>query len=416
MNALVNTKGYGGSILIARDGKAVISKGYGPANIELNVVNSPQTVFRIGSLTKQFTAAAILLLQERGKLNVQDSVCKYLAECPAAWREILIHNLLTHTSGVTNITALPDWEAKKTLPSSTENTIARFRNLPLEFKPGEQFKYSNSNYILLGSIIEKASGQSYESFLKENIFAPLQMTNTGYDHPERIVRGRAAGYTRDGDKIINATYIDMIIPYAAGALYSSTEDLLRWDQALYSDKLLSQKSLGAMFTPFKNGYAYGWGVGTLFNRRYIAHAGGIEGFSTHISRFPDDRATVIVLSNNDMAVANVIANDLAAILFGEKYEVPRERKQITLSSKIYDSYVGQYEAAPGFVLTVAKEGEKLMVQATGQGSVEIFPESETKFFLRAVDAQITFVKDEKGQVTGLILRQNGRDFPAKKIK
>jgi CubicO group peptidase (beta-lactamase class C family) len=416
MNALGNVKGFGGAVLVARDGKAIVSRGYGLAQVELNVPNTAQTKFRIGSLTKQFTAAAILLLQERGKLNVRDGVCKYLADCPAAWQSLTIHQLLTHTSGIPNITALPDWEAKKTLPATPAQSMARVRDLPLEFKPGEQFKYSNSNYILLGLIVEKASGASYEAFMKENVFAPLKMSDTGLEHSAQILKNRAAGYSRDGETTINAAYVEMNIPYAAGALYSTVEDLLRWDQALYTESLLSRKSLEAMFTPEKNGYAYGWGVGTLNNRRYIAHTGGIEGFAAHISRFPDERATVIVLLNNDEAPASAVAGDLAAILFGEKYEVPKARQQAAVDPKIYDAYVGQYEVAPNFALTVTREGNKLMVQATGQPSAELFPESEAKFFLRVVDAQITFNRDAGGQVIGLILHQGGRNIPAKKIK
>ncbi|HEX8247150.1 MAG TPA: serine hydrolase [Pyrinomonadaceae bacterium] len=416
MNALVNVKGFGGAVLVARDGKPIVGHGYGLANVELNVANTAQTKFRLGSLTKQFTAGAILLLQERGKLNVRDGICKYLQDCPAAWQTITIHQLLTHTSGIANITALADWEAKKTLPATLAQNIARFRDLPLEFKPGEQFKYSNSNYLLLGALVEKASGTSYEAFMKENVFAPLKMADTGLDHSAQILKNRAAGYSRVGETLVNASYIEMSIPSAAGALYSTVEDLLRWDQALYTENFLTRKSLDAMFTAEKNGYAYGWGVGTLNNRRYIAHTGGIEGFSAHISRFPDARATVIVLLNNDNAPANLVAGDLAAILFGENYEVPKGRRQITLDAKIYDAYLGQYEIAPGFALTITREGNKLMVQATGQPAAELFPESETKFFLRVVDAQITFTKEASGKVTGLILQQGGQNIPAKKIK
>lgn len=416
MNALVSVKGFGGAVLVAREGKPIVGRGYGMADAEWRIPNTAQTKFRIGSLTKQFTAAAILLLQERGKLNVRDGICKYLQDCPASWQSLTIHQLLTHTSGIPNITALPDWEAKKTVPATMWQTVARFRDLPLEFKPGERFKYSNSNYLLLGLIVEKASGASYEAFMTENVFAPLQMSETGLDHSERILKNRAAGYSRDGEAIVNAAFVEMNIPYAAGALYSTVGDLFRWEQALYAENFLSKKSLDAMFTAEKSGYAYGWGVGMRNDRRFNAHSGGIEGFSTHISRFPDQRATVIVLLNNDTAPASAVANDLAAILFGENYEVPKERRQITLDPKIYDAYAGQYEVAPNFVLTITRDGNKLMGQATGQPGAELFPESETKFFLRVVDAQITFTKDEKGRVTGLILHQGGRNTPAKKIK
>ena len=418
--AAARAERFSGAILVARDGKVLVSKGYGMADIENEVPNTPETKFRLGSLTKQFTAAAVLLLQERGKLSVQDSVCKYVAPCPEAWRPVTVHHLLSHTGGVPNFTnsdQFPDYEKLKRDPTTVEALINRFRDRPLDFKPGEDWRYSNSGYVLLGHVVERASGKTYESFLRENIFVPLGMTNTGYDRADQIVKRRARGYASGPDgSVVNASYLDMSIPFAAGGLYSTVGDLYLWDQALYGEKLLKKASLDAMFTAVRNGYGYGYGVNKLFGRSHAGHGGGIEGFATSIHRFPDDRVTVIVLSNNESARSGPVARDLAAITFGEKYEVAVERVVAKVDPKIYDAYVGEYEITPDFVLTITREGDRLTAQATGQGKLEIFPTSETNFFYKVVRADITFVKDTTGRVTHLVLNQNGRQTNAKKIK
>ena len=416
LSALAGQGRFAGSVLVARDGKVIVSKGYGLANVELDVPNTPQTKFRLGSITKQFTAAAILLLQERGKLSVQDPICKYVDNCPAAWSEVTIHHLLSHTGGIPNFTSFPDYVPKMMMPVTTQEMIARFKNKPLDFKPGEKWAYSNSGYFLLGAIIEKASGESYESFLQKNIFDPLKMTSSGYDHFDTILKKRATGYSLTKGKMVNSAYLDMTQPYSAGSLYSTVEDLFSWNEALYAGKLLSAKSREAMMTPVKNDYAYGLGVQTKSGPKMISHGGGINGFATFIARFPDEKVTVVVLRNTDYGSPGPgqISLDLAAIAFGEKYEVPTATTEIKVDPKIYDAYTGRYELAPNFILTISKEGDRLMAQATGQPPVELFPESETTFFLKVVDAKVTFVKDDTGKVTHLVLHQGG-DKPAKKI-
>lgn len=418
MKAVIRIDGFSGTILIARDGKPIVSKGYEMANIELNVPNTPETVFRLGSVTKQFTAMSIMMLQERGKLSVSDPMCKYLADCPDAWKPITIRNLLTHTSGITNYTGFPDFAKTTVLPITTAEMADRLKKEPLEFTPGEKFAYSNSGYYLLGAVIEKASGKRYADFLQENIFTPLSMRSTGYDDPLRIIMNRAAGYQKQAGKVINAAYMDMTVPYSAGSLYSTTGDLLIWDQALYTEKLVSKKSLDEMFTPWKgdSGYGYGWGIGKKFDRREISHGGGIYGFATQIARYPDDRVTVVVLSNIQAAPAGEVAGNLAAIVFGSAYEVPKERKIIALDQKILEKYVGEYQVGTNVVIAVTLEGGKLMGQLGGQGKFSLLPESETDFFSKDVNAQIVFVKDAQGQVTGFILKQGGANTPAKKIK
>lgn len=323
MNAAAK-QGFAGAVLIARDGHVLFSRGYGLANRELEVPNTPQTKFRIGSLTKQFTAAAILLLEERGKLSVQDSLCRYFDDCPKAWNEVTLHHLLTHTSGIPSYTDSREYITQRILPITVMGKIDQFKDLPLQFKPGEQWKYSNSGYFLLGYVIERAAGESYESFLRKNIFDSLRLANTGYDHHAAILKNRAAGYSRGLKGVVNARYLDMGHPYAAGALYSTVEDLYAWCEALFSSRLLSAKSLEVMTTPFKGDYAYGLFLTRVFNRRLIYHGAGINGFNANFARFPEEKITVVVLRNTDFGEPSpdTIADALAAILLGEKYDLP----------------------------------------------------------------------------------------------
>jgi len=324
LNTAVETGKFSGSVLIARNGKVLVRKGYGLANRELNVPNTPQMKFRIGSLSKQFTAMAIMILQERGKLSVQDSTCKYVPDCPRGWAEVTIHHLLTHTSGIPELLSFPDFQRTMALPSPVAQTVERFKNKPLDFKPGTKFKYSNSGYVLLGYIIELVSGQSYEAFLKENIFGPLKMSNSGSDHNDLVIQNRAAGYTkRDGD-IINAPYIDMSIPTGGGSLYSTVEDLFLWDQGLYTEKLVTKKSLAAMFKSYTtadwgDGAAYGWFIGKdKSNHEYMGFLGGINGFAAQIMRYPNEKLLVVVLSNFSFAPVSDIESDLADIVFSSE--------------------------------------------------------------------------------------------------
>lgn len=293
------------------------------------------------------------------------------------------------------------------------------KDKPLDFTPGEKYAYNNSGYFLLGGIVEKTSGKSYADFLQENIFTPLGMKYSGYDNPLEIIKNRATGYARTGGKIFNASYMDMTVPFAAGALYSTTGDLLLWDQALYTEKLVKQKTLDEIFTPFNETirYGYGWGIGKKFDRKEISHGGNIYGFSSEISRFPDDKLTVIVLSNMQSSPAGRIGDDLAAIYFGEKYEIPQERKEIAVDAKILEKYVGEYRIEQlKVIINIMLDDGKLFGQLGGQGKFGLLPESETKFFSKDVSATFTFVQDTTGKVTGLTLNQGSGAFPAAKIK
>ena len=419
MQAQARVSRFNGVVVVARDGTPIVSKGYGWANAEWEIPNTPQTKFRLGSITKQFTATAVLRLQEQKKLTVQDPICSYLTPCPDLWKPISIHHLLTHTSGIPSYTGLPDYQKTMMVPRTIEQMVAVFRDLPLEFAPGEKFKYNNSGYFLLGVIIEKVAGKKYEDALRDEIFTPLGMNDTGYDWAEPLLPRRAAGYTRKGDTLVNAKPLDMQQPYSAGSLYSTVDDLLKWDQALYSDRVLPEAARTLMFTPFKDTYAYGWAIQpperATSGRLQIGHGGGINGFSTMITRVPEDRVTVIVLANVDNVNAGNIARDLMAMTYGLPYQTPTERTSITVSPVVLGQYVGRYQIAPDFILAVTFEDGRLMTQATGQNKLEVFAESETKFFLKVVDAQLTFGKDVEGNVTHVTLHQNGQDRKAPKI-
>jgi CubicO group peptidase (beta-lactamase class C family) len=327
INAHAAINNFSGTILIAQDGKPLVAKGYGYANREWQVPNTPQTKFRIGSITKQFTSMLIMQLREQGKVKLEDSICVYATPCPDTWGPVTIHHLLTHTSGIPTYTGITAWRETNMMPKTIEQIVALVRDLPLQWTPGDKYEYNNSGYFLLGVVIEKASGKKYEQALQEMILTPLGLKDTGYDWSSTIIPRRASGYSGQGTALKNAAALDMQQPYAAGALYSTVEDLLTWDQALYTDKLIPEAAKTTMWTPFKNAYAYGWNIGepaaNLFGgHRRIAHSGGINGFSSMIVRLPEPKVTIIVLANNETANAALVGRDLAAIYFGQPYTIP----------------------------------------------------------------------------------------------
>jgi CubicO group peptidase (beta-lactamase class C family) len=405
-----------GTALVARGNQILFSKGYGSANLEWDVPNSPSTKFRLGSVTKQFTAASILLLEERGKIKTGDPVKTYLPDAPAAWDKITIFNLLTHTSGIPNFTGFPDYRKLEPFAATPAELVARFRDKPLDFQPGEKWNYSNSGYVLLGYLIEKITGGTYEDFVRENIFTPLGMKDSGYDSNSAVLPRRASGYVNGPNGTENAGFINMTIPHGAGALYSTTEDLLKWEQGHFGGKLLQPVSLEKMTTPFKNNYACGVGVETVAGRKVISHGGGIEGFNTQLEYYPDDKLTVVVLANLNGPAPGEIAKKLAALAHGEAVKLTTERKEITLDPKQMAHYVGAYQMTGGPAMLITLEGNQLLSKLGNQNPVRIFPESPTLFFLKVVDAQLEFaLPDPQSPPTQLTLHQNGRDIIAKRM-
>lgn len=315
LNKLTQEQAFSGAVLVATNGTVVFAQGYGLANREHGIANTTNTVFRLASVSKQFTAMCILILQEEHKLNVTNLISQYVEGSPEAWSAITIHHLLTHTAGIPNFTGFPDNLRFERLPTTVAATVSRFKDKPLDFEPGTKMRYSNSGYVLLGYIIEKVTGKSYGEFVAERIFQPLGMKQSGYDHPSDILPGRASGYSRRGTNIINCIPFAMDTPHAAGALHSTVGDLLIWDQALYSDRLVSASTLKAMFTPFKEDYCYGWFHGHFGGRIGYGHGGGISGFATQVIRLTNERVYVAVLSNFDWAKSSDIAKELCALWF-----------------------------------------------------------------------------------------------------
>jgi CubicO group peptidase (beta-lactamase class C family) len=310
-----------GAVLVAKGNRLLINRGYGFADLEWNIANTPDTRFRIGSITKQFTAAAILLLQEHGKLKVEAPLKTYLPDTPPAWSDVTIFNLLTHTSGIPDFIHLADFPNFETLPLLPDQLIAKIRDKPLEFAPGSARSYSNAGYLLLGRVIEQVSGQTFAEFIQENIFNPAGMMDSGYDVHATIIHGRASGYTRSSGGFENAPYIDMHIPFAAGGLYSTTGDLLRWERALFGGKILSAASLEEMTTPFKQNYGFGVVVRTLDGDKIVEHSGSLEGFNTELIYGSRDNVVVVVLSNVSGPAADRLANDLFKIVSGGKIDL-----------------------------------------------------------------------------------------------
>lgn len=298
-----------GTILVAQDGEILISRGYGLADREHEIPNTAQTKFEIGSITKSFTAMAIMILEERGLLNVADSICKYLSACPEAWEPVMIHHLLNHTSGIRNYSDIFDNQFETGIIDvdpckeySSAEVVSMFKDFPLKYAPGKHWRYTNSGYFLLGVIIENVSGDSYDEFLQKNIFQPLEMAETGYAHTHTYEKIGALGYFLDQDQIINAPCWDVSIKRAAGGLYSTVGDLYKWDQALYSDQLVSYETLDKMFTSdvrMRGGktYGYGWMISKRKGHRIIEHPGALPGFLAQLARYPDEQVTIIVLKN-----------------------------------------------------------------------------------------------------------------------
>jgi CubicO group peptidase (beta-lactamase class C family) len=406
----VNNKSFMGTVLVARGGQVLMSKGYGFANLEWNISNTPDTKFRLGSVTKQFTAASILLLEERGKLKTDDPIKKYIPEAPAAWDKITLFHLLTHTSGIPNFTNFPEYANINPFPTTTTDLVKLFRDKPLDFLPGEKWNYSNSGFVALTYVIEKVSGQSYEMFVRENIFTPLTMKDSGYDSNEAVIARRASGYSPGKHGLENAGFVHMTVPQGAGALYSTTEDLLKWEQGLFGGKVLKAASLEKMTKPFLQNYAFGLSVETTDGHKAIYHNGGIQGFNTALAYYPEDKLTVVVLSNVNGTAPDELAKKLAAVAHGDAVKLTAERKETTLDPQLLARYVGAYRMGPGVNMLVTLDNHQLFGKVGNQQAVAMYPESETMFFLKAVDAQVEFPNAKE-----LILHQGGRDMPAQRL-
>ena len=384
-----SVQGFMGAVLVERSGETLLRAAYGPAEAELDVANRPAGVFRIGSLTKTFTATAVLRAVERGEMALDDRICASLSLCPSSWSGVTVHHLLSHTSGIPDsfgrLEAVPVEETAAELDRVLVEIAEEGE--PLDSAPGEAYRYSNFNYVLLGVLLELAEGAPWAEVLAREIFRPLAMTGTAYDDVWAVVPGRVRGYgLRDGS-LANTEYDDHAA-YAAGGLRSTLDDLRRFLDAYFvPGSLLSAKSLDKALHPYLGDYGYGWQIIDRLGRTVYNHTGGIDGFSTHMARYPDDDVTVVVLSNNEDEPAPATACDLAAIVFGVDH-VLSGRAVVDLSAEQFDRLAGTYEVAAdasSFVLT-ATEGGLLYAREGGEA------------LYRAV-APETFVLESRPDVT-----------------
>lgn len=506
----------GATVLVSRKGQVIYQKGFGMADMELKVPMRAEMVFRIGSISKQFTAVAILQLMEKGKLSLQDDIKKFIPDYPTHGYTITVEHLLTHTSGIKSYTSMSSFDSIMNMHMKPLEMIAYFKNQPMDFAPGTQWNYNNSGYFILGYIIEKVSGLTYEEYVKENLFKPASMTNSAYGNDTRIIANRAKGYQQGKEGYENARPLSMTLPYAAGSLVSTVEDLWKWNQAVHAYKLVSKESLQKAFTDYKltNGkptkYGYGWGFNEVQGAATIEHSGGINGFVTDALYIPTQDIFIAIFANCDCRSLDMEGPQLAALAMGKPYIqkeiaideatakeyiavyeneageqrfITAEGNQLTsqrgggnkFKLKAYEkdgfffenslstirfirnpggqveklefksrneksewiktnkplpvkpgivktdaallaTYVGEYELAPNFIMTVTVEGDKMMVQATGQSAIQVYAESATKFFPKEIDAKIEFFKDAAGKVTHLVLYQGGRETKGTKIK
>jgi CubicO group peptidase (beta-lactamase class C family) len=314
------------SLAVVKDGQIVIAKGYGFANVELQARVKPETVFQSGSVGKQFTATAVMMLVEEGKIGLDDPVRKYLTNAPESWKNITVRNLLTHTAGTTDYP--DDFDFRR---DYTEDALlARVEALPLAFQPGERWSYSNLGYLTLGVLIHKVTGKFYGDFLHERIFEPLGMTTARIISEADIVPNRAAGYRLVKGELKNQEWVAPTVNTTAdGSLYLSVFDMAKWDAALYTEKLLKRSSLAEMWTPvtLKDGktvpYGFGWDVEAVRGHRIVEHGGAWQGFKSYIARYPDDRLTVVVFANLAEANPGKIAHGVAAIYNPELAPPPK---------------------------------------------------------------------------------------------
>lgn len=510
------TNETGATVLVSRNGQILYSKAFGMANLESGIPMQTDHVFRIGSITKQFTSIAILQLMEQSKLNLQDEITKFIPDYPMQGNKITIEHLLTHTSGIQDYTAMKDTVQRAKLDFTPVEMINYFKNQPMRFATGEKWEYSNSNYFLLGYIIEKISGKTYAEYLEEHFFQPLGMTQSLYANDIKIIKNRVGGYSHGENGFENAASISMSQPYAAGSIQSTVGDLFKWQQAVHTYKLVKKETLDKAWTRYKladgeeTDYGYGWRLGYVYDSPSVWHGGLINGFVTMAMYLPKEDVFVAVFSNCDCNSPKVITSKLAAYALGKSFEykeIPvantvlqgytgvyeNQKKQqriltvsenqlhsqmgrgpksviktyqkdqffftdnpmvtigfirnkkgkieklvsknlngnevwsktdkqipsengIKVNSSLLELYTGSYEVAPEFIFSITNDQDRLFLQAPEQEKLEMFAETETKFFLKVNDAQFEFVKGNSGKVIKVIMNQGGRQADAKKIK
>lgn len=413
LDKVVRQKHFSGSMLVMQKDNVLLSKGYGVANPEYGIANDPDTVFRLGSMTKQFTAMAIMILKEEGALSLDDSLEKYIPQMKSA-SGVKIINLLSHTSGIICYTGFDDFQKIKKLPHNKDELIGKIAPHQLLFAPGEKTAYSNSNYLLLARIIEKVSGEEYETFMEKRILTKIGLDHTGFDSYQKIIPHRASGMTFFHEEPAFADYADMTVASGAGEMYSTVADLAKWYQAVRDNKLITKESTKEMLTPFIKDYALGWFVSQTDFGEMIHHGGSIEGFRSRIAFYPESDSLIVILSNTEAAATRDILDKISKILFHKSYEPFEYYDEIPLEPSKGEALSGKYELQPGVNLTITYNQNKLSGQFPGEEPFTLLRAKENLFFMKVTDAKVEFVC-ENGRAKIVHFSQGGQSFEGRRI-
>jgi CubicO group peptidase (beta-lactamase class C family) len=425
LNSAVAVYKFNGSVLMARKGEIILQKGYGYKNFAAKTLNNANGIFQIGSLTKSFTAAVVLKLQEEGKLSVDDHLSKYFPQVRGA-DEITLRELLNHTSGLYDYAndIGPEDSAIVSHPVTGQRVVEIFAKKKLLFKPGTKFSYCNSDYYLLGMIIEKVSGMPYEHAVRKLVFDPLGMTHSGFDFINLRDTAKTAGYvTIAPGKYTPNIQWDSTVTYATGGIYSTAGDLYKWGKAIANKQVLSPASWQQTFTPGLDKYGFGWWINSLYNRKYIYHSGGLPGFMSYLVYFPDDDVTIIMLTNfgnygDSLALINV---GLSAIVFGQPYTLWEKHDAINVDKDDLNHLAGTYRVNEEHSLIITFKKDKLYVEAVNPKDrlpqVQLYAETESKFYIKEAQLKFEFVKDGEGNAVKLITyNTSGKDAEWVKVK
>ncbi len=416
----------GMSVAVVRGGDTLLDKGYGLADLENDVPATPQTVYRIGSITKQFTSSAVMQLVQQGKIGLDDDITKYLPTYPEHGRHILVRHLLNPTSGIPSYTDVgPSFGRVARLDLPHDSLIATVDHDSLMFEPGTHFYYNNTGYYLLGMILERVTGRKYGDYVQSTLFAPLGMTQTVYCSTAPIIRHRAQGYAREAEGFTNADYISMDLPFAAGSLCSTVGDLVKWTRALHGGQVVSAASFREMTTPVKlpSGrpmtYGYGLGVGSLGWHREVSHGGGINGFISQLAEFPDDSLTIVVLANTAPAPSAEVATALAAAVLGVSIPARPVPKDVATTSEERARYVGEYALTMPDgrrePTRVYEESGKLMIANALQKASELRSQGDAVFVVAGSGMRLAFDMRD-GRATGFVFGGGARTLEAVRIR
>jgi CubicO group peptidase (beta-lactamase class C family) len=423
VTAYTNLNQFSGAALVAHRGEVLLRKGYGMANWEHNRPNRPESVFRIGSMTKPFTAIAIMQLVEQGKLSTTTPINTFLPTFPQG-EQITVHHLLSNRSGIPDYVLTPEYRALAKQPITAAELIARFQNRPLLFAPGTDFNYSNLNWVILGYLLEQTTGKPYATVIEEQILQPAGMKLAGYAWEQPIIPGRAQGYIDTGEKMLNAELIDETTMQGAGGLYATVDDLYGWAQALQKQRLVQAETLQQMIQPISQpvdgqGYGYGWELHTSHQRNAFGHSGGLPGYVSNFLLLPSAQAAIIILSNLGSASVAQLSEGMAAILLGEPYAMPSARSYVQVDPAVLAIYAGKYTLTffgRTSILTFAVENDRLTLEVSGLPKTVCSALTETTFYARSKgDVELTFVRAVDGSVPSIAVNWSGHQLTATRL-